>query len=129
MSLRHLGNKNILIVEDDALNMQLLISLLRKISDMNIILSSDGAQALHILESNEENIDMVLLDIHMPIMNGIDLLKHIRQNSKYSDLPVLILSVDQSEEVELFRIGANEFIHKPFDIYDLASKISENFKI
>jgi len=129
MSLRHLGNKNILIVEDDALNMQLLISLLRKISDMNIILSRDGAEALHILELSEEKIDMVLLDIHMPIMNGMDLLKHIRQNNRYSNLPVLMLSVDQSDKIELFRMGANEFIHKPFDIYDLASKISANFKI
>jgi len=127
MSLKHLGNKNILIVEDDAFNMQLLRSLLTKISNMNIIPSYDGAEALHILESAKEKIDMILLDIHLPVMNGIDLLGHVRQHYSYEDLPVLIISVDKKDKADLFRMGANEFIHKPFDIYDLASKISSNF--
>ncbi len=129
MSLKHLGNKNILIVEDDAFNMQLLRTLLTKISDMHIIPSYDGIEALHILESTKEKIDMVLLDIHMPLMNGMDLLMHIRQHHKYWDLPVLVISVDQRDMPELYRIGANEFIHKPFDIHDMASKIASHLKI
>lgn len=128
MDLKYLGNKNILIVEDDAFNMQLIRSLLTKVSDMNLISSYDGANALEILESGTERIDMVLLDIRMPIMNGKDMLMHIRQNSAFDDMPVLIISVDKSNEIELREMGANDFILKPFNIEDLAAKISDNFK-
>ncbi len=128
MNLKYLGNKNILVVEDDAFNIQLIRSLLTKISDMNIISSYDGADALTILESGGEKIDMILLDIRMPIMNGKDVLKHIRKNQAYDELPILIISVDNRDELELREIGANDFILKPFDIEDLSSKISANFK-
>ncbi len=128
MSLKYLGNKNILVVEDDAFNAQLLRSLLTKISDMNIITAHDGSGALKFFESGKDTIDMVLLDIRMPIMDGKDLLMHIRQNKTLDDMPVLIISVDQSNEIELREMGANDFILKPFNIDDLASKISANFK-
>ncbi len=115
-------------MEDDAFNIQLIRSLLAKVSDMNIISSHDGASALKVLESGEDNIDMVLLDIRMPIMNGEDLLKAIRKNEKFNDMPVLIISVDKSNEKELRKIGANDFILKPFNIDDLVAKISTHFK-
>lgn len=127
MSLKYLGNKNILIVEDDAFNMQLIRSLLTKISDMNLISSYDGKSALNILHS-EEDIDMILLDIRMPIMNGKDMLTSIRQNSAFDNIPVLIISVDNSNKSELLEMGADDFILKPFNIEDLASKISTSFK-
>ncbi|MEA3491346.1 MAG: response regulator [Campylobacterota bacterium] len=127
MSLKYLGSKNILIVEDDAFNIQLIRSILTKVSDMYLISSHDGAGALSILEYDEVKIDMILLDIRMPIMNGQDLLVHIRQNRKFDDIPVLIISVDERNESELLSIGANDFILKPFDIDDLTAKISTNF--
>lgn len=127
MSLKYLGNKNILIVEDDAFNAQLLRSLLTKISEMNIITAHDGAEALKILHSTGD-IDMVLLDLRMPIMDGEDLLTYIRQNRAFDDIPVIIISVDTSNKNELLEMGANDFVLKPFDIDDLASKISANFK-
>ncbi len=128
MSLKYLGKKNILIVEDDAFNIQLIRSLLGKISDMNLISAYDGKGALEKLENAVEKIDMVLLDIRMPIMDGKDMLMHIRQNKAFDDMPVLIISVDKSNEVELRQMGANDFILKPFDIDDLAAKISAHFE-
>ncbi len=128
MSLKYLGNKNILIVEDDIFNIQLLRSLLTKISDMNIITAHDGVSALKFLEPGIDKIDMILLDIRMPIMDGKEMLGHIRENETLADIPVLIISVDQDNETELREMGANDFILKPFNIDDLASKISANFK-
>ena len=128
MSLKYLGNKNILIVEDDIFNIQLLRSLLTKISDMNIITAHDGVSALKFLEPGTDKIDMILLDIRMPIMDGKEMLGHIRENETLADIPVLIISVDQDNETELREMGANDFILKPFNIDDLASKISANFK-
>ncbi len=128
MSLKYLKNKNILVVEDDAFNAQLLRSLLAKISNMNIITAYDGASALTFLEPGKDKIDMILLDIRMPIMDGKEMLGHIRQNKALDDIPVLIISVDKSNEKQLREMGANDFILKPFNIDDLAAKISANFK-
>ena len=128
MSLKHLGTINMLIVEDDAFNIQLIRSLLAKISDTNILSTDDGLEALKILEFGDEKIDMVLLDLHLPGKNGKDILRFIRKNEKFDDLPVLIISVDGMDEVELRKMGANDFILKPFDIDEFAAKISANLK-
>ena len=128
MSLKHFGNINLLIVEDDAFNIQLIRSLLAKISDTNIISTDDGVEALEILESEDQKIDMVLLDLHLPIKSGKEILESIRGNEKFADLPVLIISVDGMDEIELRKMGANDFILKPFDIDEFAAKISTNLK-
>jgi len=127
MSLKYLGQKSILVVEDDAFNIQLIRSLLNKISDVKIISSSDGADALKIINSKKYKIDMILLDLRMPIMTGKELLTRIRNHAEYNDVPILIISVDDDNENELRQLGANDFIHKPFKIDDLAQKISKNF--
>ncbi len=128
MSLRHFGNINMLIVEDDAFNIQLIRSLLSKISDTNIISTDDGLEALEILESGDQKIDIVLLDLHLPIKSGREVLESIRGNEKFDDLPVLIISVDGMDEIELRKMGANDFILKPFDIDEFAVKISANLE-
>jgi len=128
MSLKHLGTINMLIVEDDAFNIQLIRSLLAKISDTNIISTDNGLEALKILELEDEKIDMVLLDLHLPGKSGKEVLQFIRKNEKLNDLPVLIISVDGMDEVELRKMGANDFILKPFDIDEFAAKISANLK-
>ena len=128
MSLKHFGKVNMLIVEDDAFNIQLIRSLLAKISDTNIISTDDGSEALKILESGDEKIDIVLLDLHLPLKSGREVLESIRGNNKFDNLPVLIISVDGMDEIELRKMGANDFILKPFDIDEFASKISANLK-
>ncbi len=128
MSLRHFGNINMLIVEDDAFNIQLIRSLLAKISDTNMITTDDGSEALKILENGDEKIDIVLLDLHLPGKSGKEILEFIRRYKKFEDIPVLIISVDGMDEIELRNMGANDFILKPFDIAEFAAKISANLK-
>jgi len=127
MSLNHLGSKTVLVVEDNAFNMQLLQTLLAKASNLNIVPSYDGASALDILQASERKIDMILLDIRLPIMTGEEFLREMRKNSTFDEIPVLVISVDQSKEAELKELGIVDFIHKPFDIQDLATRISNAF--
>jgi len=122
MSLKHLGTKNILLAEDDTFNAQLVRTLLKKISDFNVVMAHDGKHTLELLESSEK-FDMLLLDIRMPIIDGMDVLKKIRSNSIFNSMPIIIISIDNNED-ELRAIGANEFVNKPFNIEDLSSKIS-----
>ena len=128
MSLKHLGTINILIVEDDVSNIQLIRSLLAKISNTNIVTTEDETEALNILESEDAKIDIVLLDLHLPGQSGKDILERIRKHKKFDDLPVLIISVDGMDEIELRKMGANDFILKPFDIDEFAAKISANLE-
>jgi len=115
MDLRKIGTIHILIVEDDSFNVHLLSALLKKIADVKIISTDDGKEALKILESDKK-VDVILLDIHIPKMGGKDVLNAIRKQETYNDIPVIIISVDGLDEDELLKMGANDFVLKPFDI-------------
>ena len=93
-----------------------------------VFTATGGTEALKILEFGDHKIDMVLLDLHLPIKSGREVLEFIRNNEKFNDLPVLIISVDGMDEIELRNMGANDFILKPFDIDEFASKIAQNLK-
>jgi two-component system chemotaxis sensor kinase CheA len=125
MDLRNLGRINVLIVEDDSFNVHLLSALLKKIADVEIISTDDGKEAIEILESGEHAIDVILLDLHMPKMEGRDVLATIRQQSKYNHIPIIIISVDGLDEDELLKMGADDFVLKPFDIDKFAAVLEK----
>jgi two-component system chemotaxis sensor kinase CheA len=125
MDLKNLGKINVLIVEDDKFNVHLISALLKKIADVEITATDDGKEALEILESGDKAIDVVLLDLHMPKMDGKDVLTTIRQQSKYNNIPVIIISVDGLDEDELLKLGADDFVLKPFDIDKFAAVLAK----
>jgi two-component system chemotaxis sensor kinase CheA len=125
MDLRNLGKINVLIVEDDSFNVHLISALLKKIADVEITATDDGKEALEVLESGDKAIDVVLLDLHMPKMDGRDVLAAIRQQSKYNNIPVIIISVDGLDEDELLKLGADDFVLKPFDIDKFAAVLAK----
>jgi len=125
MDLKNLGKINVLIIEDDKFNVHLISALLKKIADVEITATDDGREALGILESGDKAIDVVLLDLHMPKMEGRDVLAAIRQQSKYNNIPVIIISVDGLDEDELLKLGADDFVLKPFDIDKFAAVLAK----
>jgi two-component system chemotaxis sensor kinase CheA len=98
---------------------------LKKIADVEITATDDGREALAILEAGDKAIDVVLLDLHMPKMEGRDVLAAIRQQSKYNNIPVIIISVDGLDEDELLKLGADDFVLKPFDIDKFAAVLAK----
>ncbi len=116
-----LGNINLLIVDDDPFNRQLVINLLGKRENINFIEAENGKEALKVLEKH--NIDMILLDLHMPIMDGYDTLKSIKHEVKYDLIPVVIVTTDEEEMNKLYSLGADDFISKPFKLSELESRI------
>ncbi len=115
---------SVLIVDDDFINRTLLKSILRKytgeISEM--VEAENGSDALDKLKVNG-NIDIILLDIIMPILNGIDFLKIFRGNSSFNDVPVIVLSTDDTRKGEVLDLGANDFLRKPIKGDELFKKI------
>ena len=93
----------------------------------NVDQFSDGKEALEAIE--KENYDLILTDINMPGISGMEITQHVRENLK-SDIPVIILTSSGVEQTELdsFDIGANEFIAKPVSPAVLLVRINKLLK-
>ncbi len=105
----------ILIVDDAELNRDLLRTILEETYDIEE--AENGKQALKVLADHWNKIDAILLDIHMPEMNGFEVLVHMKEHNWISKIPVLIISGEHAIEIEnqCFEQGVSDFIHKPFD--------------
>ncbi len=121
ISWEQLGDINILIVEDDPFNRLLIRSMLNKIPQVNFYEAHDGLEALDILK--EYPVDIILLDLHMPKMNGYETLLEIKKNKEYRRIAILAMTTDEEEKKKFYAQGANEFISKPFKVEELEIKI------
>lgn len=115
----------VLAVDDDMINLKLLKSMLMKSSNVaQVVEAKNGADAIGILKS-QDDIDIILLDIIMPVMGGIEMLKVIRADDSLRQLPVIVLTTDETKKGEALDCGANGFLMKPIREKDVVSKIAQ----
>lgn len=109
----------ILIVEDNKKLLQTIEKELKK--HFEVECCEDGEEAFYLIKQGIY--DLVVLDLMLPSMNGIEVLKNIRKN--YIDTPVLILTAKESldEKMEAFSMGANDYLTKPFYMEELVARI------
>jgi CheY-like chemotaxis protein/two-component sensor histidine kinase len=114
-------NKTVLIADDDVRNIFSLTKALEQ-HKMNIISALDGKDAMEQLE-NHQKIDIVLMDMMMPEMDGYETIKRIRQTPKYRNLPILAVTAKTmlGDREKCIRAGASDYISKPVDIDQLVS--------
>ena len=115
----------VLIVDDDFINRKLLHTLLKKnpsVTDM--VEAENGSDALDKLKKDPD-INLILLDIVMPIVDGIEFLKIFRSEMVNSHIPVIVLSTDDTRKTEVFDNGANDFLRKPVKEEMLSDKIAQ----
>ncbi len=115
---------NILIVDDTKANLIALAALLDS-PNMNIFSASSGNEALKLLL--KEDIDMVLLDVQMPEMNGFEVAEIMRANSKTRDIPIIFVTAISKEEKYIFKgyeLGAVDYLYKPISNEILKSKVN-----
>lgn len=115
----------ILAVDDDMINLKLLKSMLLKHDNISeVIEARNGADAIGILKSTDD-IDIILLDIIMPVMGGLEMLKVVRADENLQQMPVIMLTTDETKKSEALESGANGFLMKPVRAHDLADQISK----
>ncbi|MGB5687579.1 MAG: response regulator, partial [Candidatus Electrothrix sp.] len=106
--------KRILLVDDDMRNVFALAKVLRD-KGMITVKAEDGIRALETLE--QEEFDLVLMDIMMPVMDGYETIKKIREQPQYEDLPIIALTAKamQEDRRRCLAVGANDYLAKPVD--------------
>ncbi len=111
------SRRTVLVVEDEATNRELLGYILGESYD--VLTAVDGVEALEVLAGHPGQIAMILLDILMPRMNGIEFLKRRQQDDTLSRIPVIVLTSDKDAELETLKLGALDFITKPYDMPEI----------
>ena len=107
--------KTIMIADDSLVMRSLLISAIESCGEYHIIEASSGFEALRLLP--RENVDLILTDINMPDINGLEMISYLRANQNYEHIPVIIISTEGSQkDIDKGKLlGANEYVIKPFD--------------
>ncbi len=119
--------ETILIVDDTLTNIDILVKLLDK---YDLVVATSGEEALNILNDGE-HIDLILLDIMMPEMDGFEVCTILKQNKKFKRIPIIFLTAkfDDSSIQKGFEMGAVDYIIKPFRPIELLSRIKTHLKI
>ena len=106
------GKRLVLVADDEMINRFLLGNILEK--EYEVIFAENGREALESIREHGQTLSLVLLDLMMPVMSGTELLHILREDPELSRIPVIVLTADQDAEVETLKLGANDFIQKPY---------------
>ncbi|CAD2223736.1 Chemotaxis protein CheY [Pseudoalteromonas sp. 3J6] len=114
----------ILVVDDMPLMRHVLINMLRQLDYKDIVEATDGLQALTILQN--QLIDLVITDLHMPKMDGLNLLDAIRNDTEHAQLPVLMVTCEDNSETvkKIINSKVSGFIIKPFCMNVLSAQLT-----
>lgn len=120
-------NMKILIVDDFSTMRRIIKNLMKDLGYKNLYDADDGHTAVPMIEDGE--FDFIITDWNMPIMQGIDLLKHVRASPKHKSIPVLMVTAESKKEqiIMAAHAGVNGYIVKPFSAATLKDKIDKIF--
>ena len=108
----------VLVVDDQEINRDAL-GVILETEDYEVLYAENGVEALEIMREHIEDLTIVLLDLMMPVMNGIEVLKYVRTDEAMKRIPIIVLTADKSAELEALQLGASDFITKPFDLHEV----------
>ena len=125
-----LGEKPvILLVDDSMMNRMMLAGILGE--DYRILEAGNGKQCLELLRAKAGQTSLVLLDINMPVMDGFEVLRTMNTNHTIEDVPVIMISSDDSEEAirKAYELGASDYVNRPFDAKIVYRRVSNTIKL
>ena len=118
----------ILVVDDSILIRSVAKKIFKNLGFSSISLADDGTTALDKL--NSDSFDLVIADMNMPNMSGIDLLKRMREEDRTRHIPFLLVTAEESQDeiMTAIRAGVNNYMQKPWNVKTLMAKIERIFK-
>ena len=111
------GKRQILVVDDELINRNILGEILK--TEYDVLYAEDGLQALQMIRENRDTLSLVLLDILMPGMSGIEVLQEVKKDKEIAQIPIIVITSEQSAEVDSLKKGAIDFIPKPYPAVDV----------
>jgi two-component system chemotaxis response regulator CheY len=117
--------KRILVVEDSPMTRSLIVSSLEEIGDFTVIEAANGFQALRKLP--EVTPDLVITDINMPDINGLEVVRFVKQSENFKHIPVIIVTTEgrDVDKERGLKLGADRYLIKPFEPEDLQRFVQE----
>lgn len=112
LRIQSFEKKLILVVDDEIINREMLGATLSE--DYSVIFASDGKEALDQIQRHAEDLSLILLDLLMPVVSGMVVLRKIRETAEWSEIPVIVMTSDHESEVASLELGAADFISKPY---------------
>jgi two-component system chemotaxis response regulator CheY len=118
-----------LVVEDSAVMRQFIVSSLMTLPELRAVEACNGFEALKALP--DRNFDIILTDINMPDINGLELLSFLKKHPHYQQIPVVIITTERSatDRRRGMALGADDYLTKPFEPQDLESIVRRLLKI
>ncbi len=106
--------RRVLIVDDEEINRLILQNILEP--DYDVVLASNGKEALDVVKEEGNRFSLILLDLLMPVMDGYEFFDNLKKDEKHSKIPVIVLTSEKEEELKSLSIGVADFIPKPYDV-------------
>lgn len=116
------SDKTLLVIDDVELNRDILSRRLEK-QGYKIEVAGDGQEGLLLL--SKKIVNLILLDLNMPVMNGFTFLEKVKSNKKFVDIPVVVASSFDDEDIakDCLAFGASAFVSKPYNMEQIISQI------
>ena len=113
----------VLIVEDSSMARSMIRAAAEEIEDMDTMVAANGFEALKLLPT--QNFDLIITDINMPDINGLELINFVRKDPRFQSIPLIIISTEKSEEDKKrgLQIGADAYLTKPFKAEEVREAI------
>lgn len=117
------------LIVDDVMSNVLLLKVLLSNEGFNIVVATNGRQALE--QAEKENPDLILLDVMMPDLSGFEVAEKMKENPELADIPIIFLTALNStaDIVKGFKVGANDFVAKPFNKEELLIRVTHQISL
>ena len=122
-------NRRVLIVEDSPTMRQLLVFALRRLKDVEIVEAHDGMDGLR--KVSNDQFDLALIDINMPVMDGLKLISLMREEDALKEIPIVVITTEgaQEDRERALKLGANEYLTKPIQANRVLSLARDLLKL
>ncbi|MBN1215053.1 MAG: response regulator [Candidatus Lokiarchaeota archaeon] len=121
--------KNVYVIEDNEKNMKLFKAILNLIPNIQIFTETQGDSGLELIKSG--NPDLIILDIQLPKLSGIDITKELRKIERFKSVPIIAVTsfAMKGDRERILKAGIDQYISKPIKVQEFREKVTEILKI